>query len=345
MTESSGLLAKSGPKGIGLWTHSKAVACCAVEMFGHPRDGPTDFGRAWLTFFGLDGQNASRFLKALLVASWLHDCGKANSGFQAVVRSAGEQRVRHEHVSTVFLLDQPIHDWLSSHVDLDIVIAAVLSHHLKANDDNVCHSLVEGDYSIEFLQGNVEFAQILESLATDCRLSPRPALTDKTLTRGQMMASRNQIRYAARRFQREIQEDDVRLRLLCAVKAGLVISNAAGSALVREGLDVRSWLRGCFRGEPLSGDFIEQSVIQPRIREIESRSDGVFQWRDWQLATGDLPARALLLSPCGSGKTLAASRPVLGRLKPAEPAPPYGSQAAPWRQGAAAAPLSCNRRA
>src|SRR5206468_3989877 len=79
-------------------------------------------------------------------------------------------------------------------------------------------------------------------------------------------------------------------------------------------LDLATWLQRCFQTDPLTGEFVEKSVIDPRIREIESRTGCGFQWRDWQLATGDLGERALLLSPCGSGKTMAAWRWIRNRL-------------------------------
>src|SRR5260370_42069385 len=111
-----------------------------------------------------------------------------------------------------------------------------------------------------------------------------------------MMAYRSQVRSAARRFRHGVQRDESRLRLVCAVKAGLVVSDAAGSGLTREGLDLATWLRRCFQTEPFTAEVIEESVIKPRIREIQSRTGRDFQGRDWQLATGEIGERGLLLS-------------------------------------------------
>src|SRR5260370_18720960 len=115
-----------------------------------------------------------------------------------------------------------------------------------------------------------------------------------------MMAYRSQVRSAARRFRHGVQRDESRLRLVCAVKAGLVVSDAAGSALTREGLDLATWLKRCFQTEPLTGEAIEKSVINPRIPEIRSRTGSDFQWREWELATRELAETAFLLAPFGS---------------------------------------------
>jgi CRISPR-associated endonuclease/helicase Cas3 len=61
-------------------------------------------------------------------------------------------------------------------------------------------------------------------------------------------------------------------------------------------------------------------MIEPRIKQLTELSkwkdngDGKRGWSDFQLACDRLPDRALLLAPCGSGKTLAAWRWIAAQL-------------------------------
>ena len=83
--------------------------------------------------------------------------------------------------------------------------------------------------------------------------------------------------------------------------------------MVRENKHLRHWLETAFR-EELDDTYIENNIIAPRVREIEQRK-GRFKWSDFQIAAEDLGRLALLLAPCGSGKTLAAWRWIKARLK------------------------------
>ena len=92
----------------------------------------------------------------------------------------------------------------------------------------------------------------------------------------------------------------------------MIAADAAGSALVREG-KTSAWLQQCFGECPYwSRERVFNAVIHPRIAQINgqlnSRGRSPFEWNDIQTACDDLPRRALLLAPCGSGKTLAAWR-------------------------------------
>jgi CRISPR-associated endonuclease/helicase Cas3 len=92
------------------------------------------WGKNWRRFFKLDTPLAGeRFLLNLRVAALFHDIGKANEDFYAAVDANKPlpQLLRHEHLSAVVLCLPEVRQWLAQNelLDVDIVTAAVLSHH------------------------------------------------------------------------------------------------------------------------------------------------------------------------------------------------------------------------
>jgi CRISPR-associated endonuclease/helicase Cas3 len=89
----------------------------------------------WCRFFKV--QDADEFLLHLRVAALFHDLGKANNEFNAAVTSKGfvQQTLRHEWISALILHLPQVRDWLEpSNLNLEVITAAVLSHHLKAEE-------------------------------------------------------------------------------------------------------------------------------------------------------------------------------------------------------------------
>jgi len=91
-------------------------------------------------FFKIQGKAAqNKFSLNLIVAALFHDLGKANKDFQEAVspkKTFYTQTLRHEHLSALILQLPEIQKWLrhNRELDLDIISAAVLSHHLKASE-------------------------------------------------------------------------------------------------------------------------------------------------------------------------------------------------------------------
>ncbi len=92
----------------------------------------------------------SRLQRAVKVACLCHDIGKANDGFQKMVRHKLDpklQPARHELLSTLLLMDksQPVREWAldllkafgqeEAEMLLDCVFGAVGGHHLKLDED------------------------------------------------------------------------------------------------------------------------------------------------------------------------------------------------------------------
>lgn len=297
--------------------HTLAVVESFRALFGEI-DCPSRLSRQWLRFFNLPQSIFREFYINILIACLLHDLGKANSGFQEMIRRKGKQLVRHEHLSAIFMLCPEIRQWIATIKDADekIILSALLCHHLKAtprNRDFACY--LPGIDQPRFSVNVALLSHMLSEMISDTQeLSGYPQTMslpgkwnfdkDNNGTR-----LKQQAETILTRFYRTLKKDEALHRLLMAVRAGLIIADSAGSGLVREGKDISFWLSGAFDdSELLTGEKIDSDILEPRQKEIEASCGNPFVWQDFQEAAGDLPNRALLISGCGSGKTLAAWR-------------------------------------
>lgn len=318
------ILAKSPVQGevVTLGAHAATVMKAAEYLFGSANK-PTRLGRKWLKFFALSPDQFPRFAINLQLATLFHDLGKANDGFQAALQHRGEQPIRHEHLSALLLYLRPVREWLASEenlgVDFEIVLSAVVSHHLKVNDQEFAKRLLPGVETFEVFANASDFTECL-TLAAQILGAPAPALSDYARRwsfevdidpRKGPSGDFGRAMYA---FRRNLQKGSERHRLLVAVKAALIAADSAGSALTREGCSVESWITANFESKSLTGEWIEERIIGRRVREIERKTGSVFHWHDFQIAAGELGARALLLSGCGTGKTLAAWKWITNQL-------------------------------
>src|SRR5207244_10967252 len=97
------------------------------------------WGRNWCRFFKLyDRDMQEKFLLHLRLAALFHDIGKANEDFYEAVTRGGfvQQSLRHEHLSALILHLPYVREWVAenSSLDLEVMTAAVLSHHIKASE-------------------------------------------------------------------------------------------------------------------------------------------------------------------------------------------------------------------
>ncbi|MGH2584517.1 MAG: CRISPR-associated helicase Cas3', partial [Dehalococcoidia bacterium] len=306
------------------------VLAATTTMFGAPGRS-TRLARAWLRLFRVPEEEFDAFFVNLWLAAAFHDLGKANDGFQRMVRRRGEQAIRHEHLSALLLWREPLHPWLEGlrgrGVDPEIVASAVVSHHLKVHDGaqgkdakfKLAARLNDADRLAVQVQADAEDVRdVLAQAAVVLGAAP----ADLTGAAGSWDFDRV-IGPAAKRFsddmyrfKRGLKGDDRRLRLLLAVKAGVIAVDSAGSAMTREGLDLVEWLRASLAPMLLTEEELEAKVIVPRVRQIEKARPGYeFQFQDFQLEAAKLGPRALLLAGCGTGKTLAAWKWAAAQLR------------------------------
>ncbi len=318
------LLAKSryGNRIVTLEAHLRDTEKCAAKIFR--LDGR--WGKNWCRFFCLEDQQ--KFLLNLRVAALFHDVGKANEDFYTAVtaRSFKAQTLRHEHLSALILCLPEVHIWLkkNSLLDIDVITAAVLSHHLKASEDSTTTkseqegSTKQKNYKwcqpqsiktslVLYLQ-HQEVTTILQRIAEIADLDEIPLLPQenwennsrwhKTYQEGKSLAVH---------FKRSIKNVNNKSRksLLTAVKAGLIVSDAVASGLVRENKDIEDWIEEVVHLEPIGHDDIAKSIINPRIGQIEKKT-GSFQLATFQKEIAQQGSKALLLAGCGMGKTLGA---------------------------------------
>ena len=116
--------------------------------------------------------------------------------------------------------------------------------------------------------------------------------------------------------------------MLRAVRSALIAADSAGSGLFRTHEEsgrtgdvrdhIRRWIADAFDpAASLDEAKVHAAVIDPRIEE-QTPEGRPFPWNEFQEACADparVPARALLIAPCGSGKTLAAWRWVAARCR------------------------------
>jgi CRISPR-associated endonuclease/helicase Cas3 len=320
MTELMAKSAHGTRHGLSLAAHTFDVVDAFAALFG--RAGrPTRLAERWAAFFKLDGTEA--FLRNGTAAAFVHDWGKANDGFQLLLEGKAGQLIRHEHLSALLLHLPAVRQWLAARPDLDqdLILAAVVTHHLKASYESLGQPQGEADAAMRVCWTDESFRRLLERTAEALGLpTPAPAIPSGLWCfqpqPGDFDLNRHLSGLKARLADcgDEVVDDEPRLRLLWALRAGLIAADSAGSGLVREGKPIAAWIADAF--DPslvLDGNAVRAKVIEPRIAELKARQ----RWRGWtdfQVDCDRLAGRALLLAPCGSGKTLAAWRWIAARL-------------------------------
>jgi len=320
------LLAKSSRDGRErtLCQHTKDVIDAAQSLFGTAAM-PTRLGTCWLRFFRIDAPYWKGFFTNLIAACALHDWGKANEGMQKVlVGDKGGQLFRHEHLSALLMAHEGVERWLQQRMDVDwdIVLAAVGSHHLKF-DDRTFAEETPGE-AVEVYFDHPDFAdRLLSLIAERLGMKKRPTIPRQrfwgftndaaTFDPTELRESLKDVRL--RKLTRACDDlDHPQARMLRAVRAALIAADGAGSGLPRTGRTITGWIEGQFDESKLCDDVAVWSVIQNRIADLTRRGKWT-KWNEFQDQCEKLPERALLLAPCGAGKTLAAWRWIASRTK------------------------------
>jgi CRISPR-associated endonuclease/helicase Cas3 len=313
----------SPEEGEKLFGHTQKVIESFRTLFGSDSHFPTRLALQWMRFFKLSENDFEPFYVNGLLSCGFHDIGKANTGFQDMLFRKGVQVIRHEHLSGLILWLPEIRNQLEQipHIDLKIILSAVIGHHLKCAA-NTFAQLVNPDIIKSFrvfLHAIQEIWKQLPIIPDNCREVNIPEIWSFNASGvfHPFKIVEEIKKKVLGRFKQELRKNDEVNRMLMAARAALILSDSLGSAIVRENKDIKEWMKNAF-SDGLKGDYIETNVIQPRLNKI-IKEKGFFAWNDFQNAMETLPSRALLLAPCGSGKTLAAWRWIKARLseKPA----------------------------
>jgi CRISPR-associated endonuclease/helicase Cas3 len=293
------------------------------EAARHLFDRTQRAAQNFVRFFRLDpAKDFDRFLLSLRVAALFHDIGKANEHFYRLVagETADSQAVRHEHLSALILCLPAIQSWLSKNagIDCNAVVAAVLSHHLKAARPNSkewswCQPSRPGRVTL-YLQ-HQEVLHTLERIREIAGLDAVPSLTMRAwsaddATWQEVLRSAVHRAEEVRRALRKAEESEEARRsrqMMLAVKTALITADSVASASFREGLSIEAWVRGTLHRPAITEDEIVREVIDKRVESLR-RKRGHFEWHRFQLGASEQPSRSLLIAGCGAGKTLAAWR-------------------------------------
>jgi CRISPR-associated endonuclease/helicase Cas3 len=327
----SDLLAKSrfGDRELSLLRHTTDVMEAAETLFGTAA-GANRLGKAWLRFFRIPLVQWRVFHADLLAAAAFHDWGKANDKIQDVLNGrGGEQVIRHEHLSAMLLAHEGVMAWLKprADVDWDVVLSAVVSHHLKAGFKDLADDAPPLGKGSQFrlLDNHPEFGALVQAITDRLGLAksppvfPQPSLWNFKGAAGTVSVPERRSVLRDKRLRKLVEalrkrDAEPRKRLLWAVRSALIVADAAGSGLPRVGEDLQTWITEKLVNAPACDAAFIEEISGRRVGQLKTLNKWE-KWTDFQLLCDHLAERALLLAPCGSGKTLAAWRWIAAQVK------------------------------
>jgi len=241
------------------------------------------------------------------LAAFLHDLGKANDHFQAVVRKLKNpvthpQLIRHEALSV--LLAWELREWLATGAgDLMVAIAAAGGHHLKLGGaagkqtdevgeirESGVDEWTRGDRLLLYTN-HQHFISLLRYGQKVCGFAP-------TLPQGLPTTwTITDIKQRRQALLQQFAAWDADPVFTAVVKALLVAGDTSGSALPANNLNIRSWIQRQIRYTLMDAEL--QRVVHERLNGQSLRP--------FQEQLGNTTSRVTLArAGCGTGKTLGA---------------------------------------
>jgi CRISPR-associated endonuclease/helicase Cas3 len=265
-----------------------------------------ELGDGLIKQFGLS-QDLKTLRATARLAAFLHDLGKANDHFQAVVRKLKNpmehpQLMRHEALSV--LLAWELRNWLATgEGDLMVAIAAAGGHHFKlgGGDGKLTDEIGEirsssvdqwtrGDRLLLYTNHR-HFVGLLRYGQKACGLAPD--LPQDLPTTWEI----DDLKQRQRALLQEFAKWNADPVFTAVVKALLVAGDTSGSALPANDLDIRSWIQ----------TQIRYTLTEPELQHVvNERLEGKLL-RPFQEQLGNATSRVTLArAGCGTGKTLGA---------------------------------------
>lgn len=266
----------------------------------------TATGASQLTALGLNPDDwLERFRRTVLIAALLHDLGKANDHFQAMIRRRRDQPqgLRHETVSFLIARLPSIREWIGPALEgahtADLVLWAVAGHHRKFPPDGPG----AGSTLRVYLEHD-DFRKTLElgrsgfglELGPPPRFRPGHELERLSLTvSGGLFPRLKHVGQDADETMRSLSQDE--RRFLAAVKACLICADVAGSIGRRGKETMADWIPRAFARTPTPDQL--KGVVKSRLKH--------YDLRDFQKTIADASGSlTLAVAGCGTGKTVAA---------------------------------------
>lgn len=275
----------------------------------------------WCRFFRV--QDAERFLIHLRIAALFHDIGKANQEFYTSADTnywGNKQTLRHEWLSALILHLPNVREWLQAsqlNLDIEVITAAVLSHHLKANRAEWGKPRPTGVQKLQLYSNHPEITNILNRIGQIAKLEGIPELPEQWIKGDEFWEKvYRDVNSIGAKFGRNIKRDNVRKALLLAVKAGVMVADSAASEIFRvDSSDaIEQWIDKTLHQNSVTPKKLEAKILQPRYRDIANKSKKTFKLKPFQQQAETLGDRLLLLSGCGTGKTIFAYKWMQGVL-------------------------------
>ena len=269
-------------------------------MFGEQK--PSRLAGKWFDFFGVRREHWPEFRRRLDLACLWHDIGKATCSFQMMLSGeVSDQVVRHEYLSWK-LLSHAFGGRRSLREDLLPVSFAILDHHLKFGE-TYFKALTPSSIEITVYKDDDSVERILRETEKLVGFKPEiPSTIPGAEVTDSVVHSWSKLRAGAS----SLFTNDEMFAQFRILALALVTSDAAGSGLRRTGKPVRQWVEDRFVETSLKPIEVRSTIIAGRISAIVKDSGKDFRPNLLQVKAQQLPERAVLLSPCGSGKTLAA---------------------------------------
>jgi CRISPR-associated endonuclease/helicase Cas3 len=286
------LLAKSQRQGrdpVTLEAHLQDADNSAYLIFRIDRR----LGQNWCRLFKLySPELQNKFILNVRVAALGHDGGKANEDFLAAVQNSGfmTQTMRHEHLSALILCLPEVQKWLSQNpeLDVDIITAAVLSHHLKASREDITtnngksYKWGEPQTLKKSVQLYLQHSEITNTLLRIAEVANLPKDSIPQLLQGDwgkdpawdkaIKFGRNRAEEFMDDLDDEVKNEDFnRRQLLVAVKAALIAADAVASGLVREGITISDWINDVVHTDAIGEHEIANKIIYPRLGQIQAK--------------------------------------------------------------------------
>lgn len=260
-----------------------------------------------------------RLWHCLFWACWLHDYGKAASGFQQMLRGGARWPHRHELSSLAFL------DWIQGGLtqeESQWVAAAVASHHRDANEIRHLYSSLwlSEDNQLEAPLAEIQESTVdglwrwmdvcalpwvkelgFDSVGVDVPVLPARGDAVQTLRRDGANRARWWVKSYARFVDSLRRTDDESLTL--------------GGIAVRGHLTSSDHMASAHTGKPLPTPSVN---VQEMIARLNLSQDGLYPH---QIRCGQAQGSAVLVAPTGSGKTEAALLWACAQFERGKPVP------------------------
>lgn len=256
----------------------------------------------------------SRLQRALPVACLCHDIGKANDGFQRMVRSEVapfQQPVRHELLSALLLADEggEVRSWALNLLKtskgladadflLECVIGAVGGHHLKLDEDWKKASIAMRDggcgVGLQMFLTHRDFKSLFgESVTTEVSFG---LIDDKA---NSLKSHHVPFKFSSRILKDKLKKNLEWWRFAAALKALTAAADVAGSALSPEKVTPRKWVQANLAESQFVTPDEMHEVVRARLKGNALRS--------FQEGIADSNKQVTLVEAgCGTGKTAGA---------------------------------------